>query len=76
MKWFSDNITKIRARGLKYSSFRAIIGLKGGLRMKHYEKLIELGCFSRSDIAAYLGNDSTAASLLREYLKKYRKSPA
>ncbi len=38
--------------------------------MKHYEKLIELGCFSRSDIAAYLGNDPTAASLLRDYLKK------
>lgn len=38
--------------------------------MKHYEKLIEFGCFSRSDIAAYLGNDATAASLLREYLKK------
>ena len=38
--------------------------------MKHYEKLIELGCFSRRDIAAYLGNDATAASLLREYLKK------
>ena len=34
------------------------------------EKLIEFGCFSRSDIAAYLGNDATAASLLRDYLKK------
>lgn len=38
--------------------------------MKHYEKLIEFGCFSRRDITAYLGNDATAASLLREYLKK------
>ena len=38
--------------------------------MKHYEKLLELRCFSRRDIAAYLGNDATAASLLREYLKK------
>ena len=38
--------------------------------MKHYEKLIDLGCFSRSDIATYLGNDATAASLLRDYLKK------
>lgn len=38
--------------------------------MKHYEKLIELGCFSRSDIANYLGNDATAASLLRDYQKK------
>ena len=38
--------------------------------MKHYEKLVELGCFSRNDIAVYLGNDATAASLLREYMKK------
>jgi predicted transcriptional regulator of viral defense system len=40
------------------------------MQMKHYEKLIDLGCFSRSDIATYLGNDATAASLLRDYLKK------
>lgn len=38
--------------------------------MKHYDKLLELGCFSRSDIAAMLGNDDTAGSLLREYQKK------
>ena len=38
--------------------------------MKHYDKLLELGCFSRSDIAGMLGNDETAGSLLREYLKK------
>lgn len=38
--------------------------------MKHYAKLLELGCFSRRDIAALLGNDETAGSLLREYLKK------
>ena len=38
--------------------------------MKHYEKLIELGCFSRGEIAGYLGNDATAASLLQDYLKK------
>lgn len=38
--------------------------------MKHYAKLLELGCFSRGDIAAMLGNDDTAGSLLREYLKK------
>lgn len=38
--------------------------------MKHYEELLELGCFSRSDIAAMLNNDETAGSLLREYLNK------
>ena len=38
--------------------------------MKHYDKLLELGCFSRGDIAAMLGNDETAGSLLREYQKK------
>ena len=38
--------------------------------MKHYEKLIELGCFSRGDISRLLGNDATAASLLQEYLRK------
>ena len=38
--------------------------------MKYYDKLLELGCFSRSDIAAMLGNNDTAGSLLREYQKK------
>ena len=38
--------------------------------MKHYDKLLELGCFSRGDIATMLGNDETAGSMLREYQKK------
>lgn len=38
--------------------------------MKHYEKLLEMGCFSRGELAALLGNDETAGSLLREYQKK------
>lgn len=38
--------------------------------MKHYEKLIEFGCFSRSKLAGMLGCDSTAASTIREYLQK------
>lgn len=38
--------------------------------MKHYDKLLELGCFSRGDIAAMLGNDDTAGSMLRSYLEK------
>ena len=35
--------------------------------MKHYDKLIELGCFSRSDLSGLLGNDATAGSMLYEY---------
>ena len=38
--------------------------------MKYYEKLLELGCFSRSDITVLVGNAETAGSLLREYQKK------
>ena len=38
--------------------------------MKHYDKLIELGCFSRSDLAGLLGNDATAGSMLYEYQNK------
>ncbi len=38
--------------------------------MKHYEKLVELGCFSRSELVGMLGCDATAASTIREYLRK------
>ena len=38
--------------------------------MKYYEKLIELGCFSRSDIARLTGSDSAAGSLLHSYLDR------
>ena len=38
--------------------------------MKHYEKLVGLGCFSRSELAGMLGCDATAASTIREYLRK------
>ncbi len=38
--------------------------------MKHYEKLIELGCFSRQKLAETLGSEPAAASTIYEYLKK------
>lgn len=38
--------------------------------MKHYEKLIELGCFSRNDLIAITGSDAAANSLIHDYLKK------
>lgn len=38
--------------------------------MKHYAKLLKLGCFSRSDIFSMLGNEDTAGSMIRQYLKK------
>ncbi|MCD8374082.1 MAG: type IV toxin-antitoxin system AbiEi family antitoxin domain-containing protein [Oscillospiraceae bacterium] len=38
--------------------------------MKHYEKLLELGCFSRSELSQLLGNSATAATAIRNYLNK------
>lgn len=38
--------------------------------MKHYEKLIELGCFSRQMLAETVGSEPAAASTIYEYLKK------
>ncbi|MDD3921533.1 MAG: transcriptional regulator, partial [Eubacteriales bacterium] len=38
--------------------------------MKHYEKLVELGCFSRQTMVEMLGSDATAASMIRAYLEK------
>ena len=38
--------------------------------MKHYERLLELGCFSRDDVCALTDNYNTAGSLLKNYLKK------
>lgn len=38
--------------------------------MKHYEKLIELGCFTRSQLAQLLGNDASAGSMIQEYVRK------
>ncbi|MBR3564063.1 MAG: transcriptional regulator [Clostridia bacterium] len=38
--------------------------------MKYYEKLISMGCFSRNDIEKLIGNNSTAGSLIYEYLRR------
>ena len=38
--------------------------------MKYYERLVELGCFSRDDVFALVGNYNTAGTLLKNYLKK------
>ena len=38
--------------------------------MKHYKKLVELGCFSRGELAALLGSDATAASMIQSYIRK------
>ncbi len=38
--------------------------------MKYYEKLVELGCFSRRDLVNITGSESAAASLIYDYLKK------
>ena len=38
--------------------------------MKYYEKLVELGCFSRQNLVNITGSESAAASLIYEYLKK------
>ena len=38
--------------------------------MKHYEKLVELGCFSRGELAELLGCDATAASMIQSYIQK------
>ena len=38
--------------------------------MRHYEKMIEWGSFSRHQLAQYLGNDATAGVTIQEYLRK------
>jgi len=38
--------------------------------MKYYERLIELGCFTRDDVEAMCGNRETAHSIIEAYKKK------
>ncbi len=38
--------------------------------MKYYERLLEMGCFSRDEVCALTGNYNTAGTLLKSYLKK------
>lgn len=39
-------------------------------RMKHYEKLLALGCFSKHDIERITGSEAAAKWLCQDYLKK------
>lgn len=38
--------------------------------MKHYEKLIDIGCFTRNEVCVLLGNEAATHSLLYDYTKK------
>jgi len=38
--------------------------------VKYYERLVELGCFTRADVAALTGNTETAHSIISAYKKK------
>lgn len=38
--------------------------------MKHYEKMLELGCFSKSNVIELTGSEAAAKSLLYDYQKK------
>ena len=38
--------------------------------MKYYERLLEMGCFSRDEVCALTGNYDTAGTLLKNYIKK------
>ncbi|NBJ17006.1 MAG: transcriptional regulator [Dehalobacter sp. 4CP] len=43
--------------------------------MKHYEELLDKGCFTWEDVCKMLGNPNTASNLIQNYLKKgYIKS--
>jgi predicted transcriptional regulator of viral defense system len=43
---------------------------KGAIKLKYYERLVELGCFTRDDVAALTGNRETAHSIIEAYKKK------
>jgi len=38
--------------------------------MKYYERLLDIGCFTRGELCALTGNYNTAGSVLKSYLKK------
>lgn len=63
---------RIRMNCVQYSKPHTIVLFikTRGDDMKHYEKLIELGCFSRDDLIAITGSDAAANSLIHDYLKK------
>ena len=38
--------------------------------LKYYEKLLEMGCFSREDLISLVGTPAAAASIIHDYQKK------
>ena len=38
--------------------------------MKHYDKLLRMGCFTLEDLSSYIPNTNTALSILRDYAMK------
>ncbi|MCL1804822.1 MAG: transcriptional regulator [Clostridiales bacterium] len=38
--------------------------------MKHYERLLDMGCFTRDELCALTGNYNTAGTVLKNYIKK------
>src|SRR5659263_17594 len=44
--------------------------IKGGEKMKYYEKLLSKACFNLEDVCILTGNKNTANSLVQSYLKK------
>lgn len=62
--------SKRNTKRLEKELFCAKIKTGGESVMKYYEKLVELGCFSRQNLVNITGSESAAASLIYEYLKK------
>ena len=38
--------------------------------MKYYERLVDLGCFTRDDVESLSGNRETAHSIIEAYKKR------
>jgi hypothetical protein len=47
-----------------------ILKQTGGKTMKYYERLVDLGRFTRGDVEAMAGNRETAHSIIGAYKKK------
>jgi len=45
-------------------------GIKEGDFLKHYEQLLDMGCFSRDDVYHMTNNYDTAGTVIKNYLKK------
>jgi hypothetical protein len=42
---------------------------QGKSKMKYYERLLEMGCFTRDEVCALTENYNTAGTLLKSYIK-------